>query len=136
MVKNHGSYLNVDCMISQTLSLVRSRPTGDTISSRRRARIFIRTTSSELGSRPTNLQTSEIIKMCKEEMAGPITLIVTMTSYLTGRSPVCGKQSTPVNLNFGTPQGSRLSLFVILMADLGLWTEDMWKPRPTLSHTK
>ena len=50
-----------------------------------------------------------------------------MRSYLTGRrqfTRVSGKDSTPVTLRFGTPQGSRLSplLFIILMADLNLWT--------------
>lgn len=50
-----------------------------------------------------------------------------MKSYLTGRSQittVSGAFSQPVNLNYGTPQGSRLSpiLFLILMADLSLWT--------------
>ena len=52
-----------------------------------------------------------------------------MYTYLTGRSQlttVGGKQSEPVDLCYGTPQGSRLSplLFIILMADLDLWTSD------------
>ena len=52
-----------------------------------------------------------------------------MGTYLTGRSQVTtvgGKQSEPVDLAYGTPQGSRLSplLFIILMADLDLWTSD------------
>ena len=52
-----------------------------------------------------------------------------MESYLTGRSQmttVSGVYSEPVTLNYGTPQGSRLSplLFIILMADLDLWTTE------------
>ena len=52
-----------------------------------------------------------------------------MRSYLTERrqfTRIEGKDSSPVTLRFGTPQGSRLSplLFVILMADLDLWTND------------
>ena len=52
-----------------------------------------------------------------------------MGTYLTGRSQITtvgGKQSEPVDLGYGTPQGSRLSplLFIILMADLDLWTSD------------
>ena len=52
-----------------------------------------------------------------------------MYTYLTGRSQITtvgGKQSEPVDLCYGTPQGSRLSplLFIILMADLDLWTSD------------
>ena len=52
-----------------------------------------------------------------------------MESYLTGRSQktsVDGKFSEPVDLCYGTPQGSRLSplLFIIIMADLDLWTAD------------
>ena len=50
-----------------------------------------------------------------------------MESYLTRRSQVAtvsGQYSKPVELSFGTPQGSRLSplLFIILMADLDLWS--------------
>ena len=50
-----------------------------------------------------------------------------MESYLTGRSQIAtvgGQFSQPVELNFGSPQGSRLSplLFIILMADLDLWS--------------
>ena len=52
-----------------------------------------------------------------------------MWSYLTGRSQITmvgGKMSKPVDLCYGTPQGSRLSplLFIILMADLDQWTSD------------
>ena len=52
-----------------------------------------------------------------------------MESYLTGRSQITmvgGKLSKAVDLCYGTPQGSRLSplLFIILMADLDLWTTD------------
>ena len=52
-----------------------------------------------------------------------------MRSYLTERrqfTRIEGKDSSSVTLRFGTPQGSRLSplLFVILMADLDLWTND------------
>ena len=52
-----------------------------------------------------------------------------MESYLTKRSQktmVGGKLSEPVELCYGTPQGSRLSplLFIILMADLDQWTSD------------
>ena len=52
-----------------------------------------------------------------------------MESYLTGRSQITtvgGKFSEPVDLKYGTPQGSRLSplLFIIIMADLDLWTAD------------
>ena len=52
-----------------------------------------------------------------------------MESYLNGRSQVTtvgGSTSEPVTLNLGTPQGSRLSplLFIILMADLDLWTTE------------
>ena len=51
-----------------------------------------------------------------------------MKSYLTGRSQVAtvgGHYSKAVELNYGTPQGSRLSplLFIILMADLDLWSK-------------
>ena len=50
-----------------------------------------------------------------------------MESYLTKRSQVAavdGQYSKAVELNYGTPQGSRLSplLFIILMADLDLWS--------------
>ena len=39
---------------------------------------------------------------------------------------VAGKRSNEQEINIGTPQGSRLSplLFIILMADLDLWTEE------------
>ena len=52
-----------------------------------------------------------------------------METYLTGRSQITtvgGKFSEPVDLCYGTPQGSRLSplLFIIIMADLDLWTAD------------
>ena len=52
-----------------------------------------------------------------------------MESYLMGRKQVTtvgGKQSQPVDIEIGTPQGSRLSplLFLILMADLDLWVEE------------
>ena len=52
-----------------------------------------------------------------------------LKSYLIGRkqfTTVNGKKSSPVTLRYGTPQGSRLSplLFIILMADLNLWTKD------------
>ena len=52
-----------------------------------------------------------------------------MESYLTGRrqlTKVSGKSSSVVTLKYGTPQGSRISplLFIILMADLNLWTSD------------
>ena len=52
-----------------------------------------------------------------------------METYLTGRSQITtvgGKFSDPVDLCYGTPQGSRLSplLFIIIMADLDLWTSD------------
>ena len=50
-------------------------------------------------------------------------------SYLSGRKQfveVSGKRSSEVEINIGTPQGSRLSplLFIILMADLDLWVEN------------
>ena len=50
-------------------------------------------------------------------------------SYLSNRKQfveVSGKRSCDQVINIGTPQGSRLSplLFIILMADLNLWTED------------
>ena len=48
--------LNVLCMISQTLPLVSISPTGDSMRRRSKAKIFINTTSSELGSKPTNLK--------------------------------------------------------------------------------
>merc|ERR1711989_187081 len=52
-----------------------------------------------------------------------------MESYLTKRSQktmVGGKLSEPVELCYGTPQGSRLSplLFIILMGDLDQWTSN------------
>jgi hypothetical protein len=52
-----------------------------------------------------------------------------MESYLSNRKQfveVSGERSGEVEINIGTPQGSRLSplLFIILMADLELWTED------------
>ena len=52
-----------------------------------------------------------------------------METYLTGRSQITtvgGRFSDPVDLCYGTPQGSRLSplLFIIIMADLDLWTAD------------
>ena len=48
-------------------------------------------------------------------------------SYLESRKQrvtISGKISDPVDINIGTPQGSRLSplLFICLMADLELWT--------------
>ena len=51
-----------------------------------------------------------------------------ITSYLSERKQAVvmqGKISTMIDLELGTPQGSRLSplLFVILMADLDLWIE-------------
>ena len=50
-------------------------------------------------------------------------------SYLSNRKQfveVSGKRSSEQEVNIGTPQGSRLSplLFIILMADLDLWTEN------------
>ena len=52
-----------------------------------------------------------------------------MESYLTGRSQITtvgGVTSKQVTLDYGTPQGSRLSplLFIILMADLDMWTTE------------
>ena len=52
-----------------------------------------------------------------------------MESYLMGRKQVTAveeKQSQPVDIDIGTPQGSRLSplLFLILMADLDLWVNE------------
>jgi len=52
-----------------------------------------------------------------------------MESYLSNRKQfveVAGKRSSEQEVNIGTPQGSRLSplLFIILMADLDLWTEN------------
>ena len=52
-----------------------------------------------------------------------------MKSYLSNRKQfveVSGKRSSEQEMNIGTPQGSRLSplLFIILMADLDLWTEN------------
>ena len=52
-----------------------------------------------------------------------------MKSYLCKRKQmveVDGKISSDQEINIGTPQGSRLSplLFIILMADLDLWTEN------------
>ena len=52
-----------------------------------------------------------------------------MKSYLENRTQmveVSGKMSSDQEINIGTPQGSRLSplLFIILMADLNLWTEN------------
>ena len=49
-------------------------------------------------------------------------------SYLSGRQQcvqVQGKVSEPMNIDIGTPQGSRLSplLFVVLMAELDLYTQ-------------
>lgn len=50
-------------------------------------------------------------------------------SYLKNRKQfvtVAGKMSKTIDINTGVPQGSRLSplLFIILMADLDLWTKD------------
>ena len=50
-----------------------------------------------------------------------------MTSYLTNRKQavsVEGKVSTMLDIDIGTPQGSRISplLFCIMMADLDLYT--------------
>ena len=58
----------------------------------------------------------------------PITLRW-MESYLGNRKQIVeisGKKSSKQEINMETPQGSRLSplLFIILMADLDLWTED------------
>ena len=52
-----------------------------------------------------------------------------MKSYLVHRKQqveVNGKRSHSKDISIGTPQGSRLSplLFIILMADLKLWTEN------------
>ena len=52
-----------------------------------------------------------------------------MESYLRNRKQIveiAGKTSSYQEIDIGTPQGSRLSplLFVILMADLNLWTEN------------
>ena len=52
-----------------------------------------------------------------------------MKSYLEERKQtvtVCGKMSNTQEMKIGTPQGSRLSplLFICLMADLDLWTEE------------
>ena len=59
---------NVDWRISQTDSLVRSSPTGESISVLSTSMIFIRTTSSELGSTPTNLEDKrEYIKACMHQ---------------------------------------------------------------------
>ena len=50
-------------------------------------------------------------------------------SYLSNRKQfveISGKRSSNQEIDFGTPQGSRLSplLFIILMADLDLWTDN------------
>ena len=50
-------------------------------------------------------------------------------SYLSNRKQfveISGKRSSDQEIDFGTPQGSRLSplLFIILMADLDLWTDN------------
>jgi hypothetical protein len=50
-----------------------------------------------------------------------------MESYLSNRKQfveISGKRSSEQEIDIGTPQGSRLSplLFIILMADLDLWT--------------
>ena len=52
-----------------------------------------------------------------------------MKSYLSNRKQfveISGKRSSDQEINIGTPQGSRLSplLFIILMADLDLWTDN------------
>ena len=52
-----------------------------------------------------------------------------MESYLGDRKQfveISGKRSSEQEINIGTPQGSRLSplLFIILMADLDLWTDN------------
>ena len=52
-----------------------------------------------------------------------------MESYLRNRKQIveiASKTSSYQEINIGTPQGSRLSpfLFIILMADLNLWTEE------------
>merc|ERR1711971_1313977 len=52
-----------------------------------------------------------------------------MESYLSNRKQIVeisGKRSSEQEIDIGTPQGSRLSplLFIILMADLDLWTEN------------
>ena len=50
-----------------------------------------------------------------------------MKSYLRDKKQIVdisNKESTAKNINIGTPQGSKLSplLFIILMADMDLWT--------------
>ena len=52
-----------------------------------------------------------------------------MESYLSNRKKnveVSGKRSCDQEINIGTPQGLRLSplLFIIIMDDLNLWTEN------------
>ena len=52
-----------------------------------------------------------------------------VTSYLENRKQyvwLSGEKSSTIETNIGTPQGSRLSplLFLILMADMELWTEE------------
>merc|ERR1739846_15980 len=52
-----------------------------------------------------------------------------MESYLSNRKQIVeisGKRSSEQEIDIGTPQGSRLSplLFIILMADLDLWTDN------------
>ena len=55
--------------------------------------------------------------------------ITWMTSYLKDRTQIVnieGQSSSSQSLPLGTPQGSRISplLFICIMADLDLWTED------------
>ena len=64
-LKNSGilnkPYLSVDCIISQIILLVR-RPTLLKMRIRKTSRIFINTTSSELGSLPPNLERTNEFK--------------------------------------------------------------------------
>jgi hypothetical protein len=55
------------CMISHTLSLLRSSPTGVSMSVLNTDKIFMSTTSSALGSTPTNLKFGQFFKEVRRQ---------------------------------------------------------------------
>ena len=77
---------------------------------------------------------SHQILIDKLQLYGFDKLAVTwMKSYLKDRKQfvnVANQLSTAKEVNIGTPQGSRLSplLFIVLMADMDLWTQNSMLP--------